>query len=161
MNPREMSAQSRAVDEALDKGQDLVVAQDRNYIVIRRQTMADMEENVRQVNAVLGQMAQLMASMQRRMDDLEARQEKITVRHADVKRIQQLIRMRTAEICGKYGLADPESTRVIRAAIRKDLLKRWGVKDLHDLPAAASAAAENFIGGWSNIRLIMERRAQP
>ena len=159
MNPREMSAQSRAVDEALEKGQDLVVAQDRNYIVIRRQTMADMEENVRQVNAVLGQMAQLMASMQRRMDDMEARQEKITVRHADVKRIQQLIRIRTAEICGKYAL-NAESARVIRAAIKKDVLKRWGVKDLHDLPAAAKDAVENAIGGWVNIRLVMERRGQ-
>ena len=130
-----------------------------NFVVVSAKSMKQMEENALQVNTVLNQMAQLMASMQRRMDEMEARQEKITVRHADVKRIQQLIRIRTAEICGKYAL-NAESAKVLRAAIKKDVLKRWGVKDLHDLPAAAKDAVENAIGGWTNIRLVMERRAQ-
>lgn len=130
-----------------------------NFVVVSAKSMKQMEENALQVNTVLNQMAQLMASMQRRMDEMEARQEKITVRHADVKRIQQLIRIRTAEICGKYAL-NAESAKVIRAAIKKDVLKRWGVKDLHDLPAAAKDAVENAIGGWVNIRLVMERRGQ-
>ena len=130
-----------------------------NFVVVSAKSMKQMEENALQVNTVLNQMAQLMASMQRRMDEMEARQEKITVRHADVKRIQQLIRIRTAEICGKYAL-NAESAKVIWAAIKKDVLKRWGVKDLHDLPAAAKDAVENAIGGWVNIRLVMERRGQ-
>lgn len=130
-----------------------------NFVVVSAKSMKQMEENALQVNTVLNQMAQLMASMQRRMDEMEARQEKITVRHADVKRIQQLIRIRTAEICGKYAL-NAESAKVLRAAIKKDVLKRWGVKDLHDLPAAAKDAVENAIGGWTNIRLVMERRGQ-
>lgn len=130
-----------------------------NFVVVSAKSMKQMEENALQVNTVLNQMAQLMASMQRRMDEMEARQEKITVRHADVKRIQQLIRIRTAEICGKYAL-NAESAKVLRAAIKKDVLKRWGVKDLHDLPAAAKDAVENAIGGWVNIRLVMERRGQ-
>ena len=130
-----------------------------NFVVVSAKSMKQMEENALQVNTVLNQMAQLMAGMQRRMDEMEARQEKITVRHADVKRIQQLIRIRTAEICGKYAL-NAESAKVLRAAIKKDVLKRWGVKDLHDLPAAAKDAVENAIGGWTNIRLVMERRGQ-
>ena len=130
-----------------------------NFVVVSAKSMKQMEENALQVNTVLNQMGQLMAGMQRRMDEMEARQEKITVRHADVKRIQQLIRIRTAEICGKYAL-NAESAKVLRAAIKKDVLKRWGVKDLHDLPAAAKDAVENAIGGWTNIRLVMERRGQ-
>lgn len=118
-----------------------------------------LQENVEQLGRYLAQMGQLITAMQRRMDEMEARQEKITVRHADVKRIQQLIRIRTAEICGKYAL-NAESAKVLRAAIKKDVLKRWGVKDLHDLPAAAKDAVENAIGGWTNIRLVMERRGQ-
>lgn len=127
---------------------------------ISEKKAVEFYQNVGQLGTYMAQMGQMLAAMQRRMDEMEARQEKITVRHADVKRIQQLIRIRTAEICGKYQLTDPESAKVLRAAMKKDVLKRWGVKDLHDLPAAAKDAVENAIGGWVNIRLVMERRGQ-
>ena len=68
------------------------------------------------------------------------------------------IRLRADEVCGKYGLTDPESVKRMRSAMKKDVLKRWGVKDLHDLPDAALPAVASAIGGWVNIRLVMERR---
>ena len=91
------------------------------------------------------------------MDELEARQRRVTISHGDVKRIQQLIRIRAGEICGKYQL-EAENAKAFRAAIRRDVLKRWGVKDLHDIPEAALGAVENAIGSWVNIRMVMERR---
>lgn len=118
-----------------------------------------LQENVEQLGRYLAQMGQMLAAMQRRMDEMEARQRQVTISHGDVKRIQQLIRIRTEEICGKYGLQDPESAKRLRAAMKKDVLKRWGVKDLHDLPDAALPAVESAIGSWVNIRLVMERRA--
>ena len=133
--------------------------EEQRALALLPETAVQLHRDVQQMGEMMARMGQLMAGMQRRMDEMEARQEKITVRHADVKRIQQLIRIRTAEICGKYAL-NAESARVIRAAIKKDVLKRWGVKDLHDLPAAAKDAVENAIGGWVNIRLVMERRGQ-
>ena len=133
--------------------------EEQRALALLPETAVQLHRDVQQMGEMMARMGQLMASMQRRMDEMEARQEKITVRHADVKRIQQLIRIRTAEICGKYAL-NAESAKVLRAAIKKDVLKRWGVKDLHDLPAAAKDAVENAIGGWTNIRLVMERRGQ-
>lgn len=133
--------------------------EEQRALALLPETAVQLHRDVQQMGEMMARMGQLMAGMQRRMDDMEARQEKITVRHADVKRIQQLIRIRTTEICGKYAL-NAESAKVLRAAIKKDVLKRWGVKDLHDLPAAAKDAVENAIGGWTNIRLVMERRGQ-
>lgn len=133
--------------------------EEQRALALLPETAVQLHRDVQQMGEMMARMGQLMAGMQRRMDEMEARQEKITVRHADVKRIQQLIRIRTAEICGKYAL-NAESAKVLRAAIKKDVLKRWGVKDLHDLPATAKDAVENAIGGWTNIRLVMERRGQ-
>ena len=134
--------------------------EEQRALALLPETAVQLHRDVQQMGEMMARMGQLMAGMQRRMDEMEARQEKITVRHADVKRIQQLIRIRTAEICDKYQLTDPESGKILRAAIKKDILNRWGVKDLHDLPEAAKDAVENAIGGWTNIRLVMERRGQ-
>ena len=117
-----------------------------------------LQENVEQLGRYLAQMGQLITAMQRRMDEMEARQEKITVSHRDVLQLMARIRWKAGEICGKYGLQDKESGKKIRAAIRKDVLRRAQVKDLHDLPAAMLPAAEKQIDSWTDIRLIMERR---
>ena len=130
-----------------------------NFVVITAQTMNQMEENARRMGDMILQLGTMIGTMQKRMDEMEARQRQVTISHGDVKRIQQLIRIRTEEICGKYQLTDPESVKRLRAAIKKDVLKRWGVKDLHDLPDAALPAVESAIGSWVNIRLVMERRA--
>ena len=130
-----------------------------NFVVITAQTMNQMEENARRMGDMILQLGTMIGTMQKRMDEMEARQRQVTISHGDVKRIQQLIRIRTEEICGKYQLTDPESVKRLRAAMKKDVLKRWGVKDLHDLPDAALPAVESAIGSWVNIRLVMERRA--
>ena len=119
-----------------------------------------MADDVRLLGQYLKQMGNMMAAMQKRMDEMEARQRQVTVTHEEVKRIERLIRMRAQELCDKYSLEDNESPKVIRKAIRADVMKRWGVKDLHDLPEAAAAAVRNAVGGWVNIRLVMERRTQ-
>ena len=129
-----------------------------NFVVITAQTMNQAEENVRQMGEMILQLGTMIGTMQRRMDELEARQAQVTILHGDVKRIQALIRCRADEICRKYGLEDPESAKAFRAAIKRDVLKRWQVKDLHDLPASSAAGADALISGWTNIRMVMERR---
>lgn len=119
-----------------------------------------LAENVRQMGQYIGQLGAIIGAMQRRMDEMEKQQAAVTIRHEDVKRLQALIRMRAEQICGKYQLTDKDSPRIFRAAIKKDLLRRCGVKDLHDVPAAQLAGAENLVNGWTNIRLAMERRAK-
>ncbi len=123
------------------------------------ETAVQLHQNVERMGALLMQMGQAISVMQKRMDALEARQARVTISHAEVKRLQGMIRARADEICRKYELTDRDSPKAFRAAIKRDLLKRYQVKDLHDLPAAGLAGAEKMIGEWASIRLVMERRA--
>ena len=140
-----------------DTARDMLQLVPSLYAVSKKDALT-LYENISQMGKYMAQMGQLIGQMQRRMEDLEARQAAVTISHADVKRIQARIRARADELCGKYNLADRESPKKFRAAINKDTMKRYGVKDLHDLPAAGMAGAENMIGSWVNIRMAMERR---
>ena len=127
------------------------------YAVSKKDALT-LYENIGQMGTYMAQMGQLIGAMQRRMDEMEARQARVTISHADVKRLQALIRVRADELCRKYNLQDKDSPKIFRAAIRKDLMKRFLVKDLHDLPEAALGRAEALADSWVNIRLVMERR---
>lgn len=118
----------------------------------------ELQANVAQLGQYIGQLGAIIGAMQRRMDELEKQQAAVTIRHEDVKRLQALIRMRADEVCGKYEITDRDSPRIFRAAIKKDLLKRCGVKDLHDVPAVQLPGAEKLVSGWTNIRMVMDRR---
>ena len=124
------------------------------------ETALTLRENVEKLGEYLLNMGKMIARMQRRMDELEAQQAAVTVRHADVTRLNAEIRTRAGEICDRYGLTDAESAKVIRTAIKKATLARYGVRDLHDLPAAHLGGAEDGIRKWTNVRLVMERRAK-
>lgn len=129
-----------------------------NFVVISADSMNQMKENAQKMGDMILQLGTMMGTMQRRMDEMEARQAAVTISHADVKRIQARIRSRADELCGKYNLEDRESPKKFRAAMKKDILRRWAVKDLHDLPDAALPAVEKALDSWTDIRLIMERR---
>ena len=137
---------------------EVITQEDGRLIAVDPADVREMSGNVQKMGEILLQLGQMMATMQRRMDELEARQAAVTMSHVDVKRIQALIRCRADEICRKYSLSDAESLRKFRAAIKKDILRRYQVKDLHDLPEAARAAVDRQIDSWTDIRLVMERR---
>ena len=138
---------------------EVFTQKDGRLIVVDPQGVVAMADNVQKMGQYIMQMGQLIGQMQRRMDEMEARQAAVTISHADVKRIQARIRSRADELCGKYNLADRESPKKFRAAMKKDILRRWAVKDLHDLPDAALPAVEKALDSWTDIRLVMERRA--
>lgn len=125
---------------------------------ISEQKATEFQAGVEGLSRILAQMGQMMAVMQRRMDEMEARQAAVTMSHGDVKRIQALIRCRADEICRKYNLQDEKSPKIFRAAIKKDVLRRCQVKDLHDIPEAMRAAVDKQIISWTDIRMVMERR---
>ncbi len=129
-----------------------------NFVVISAQSMNQMKENAQRMGEMILQLGTMIGTMQRRMDEMEARQSAVTISHRDVKQLMARIRWKAGEICKKYNLQDSESPKIFRAAIRKDLLRRWQVKDLHDLPETALPAAEKGIDNWTDIRLLMERR---
>jgi len=114
--------------------------------------------NVRQLGAYLAQMAQMLQVMQKRMDEFEAAQKQVTLTHQDVKDVNGMIRTAAADYCLKYDILDADSGKAVRMAMKKAILKRYGVKDLHDVPAIARQAVEAQIMHWTDIRLVMKRR---
>ena len=144
------------IPDPLEEAQEQMERQ--RALALLPETAVQLHQDVQQMGEMMVRMGQLITAMQRRMDEMEARQEKITVSHRDVLQLMARIRWKAGEICGKYNLQDRESGKKIRAAIRKDVLRRAQVKDLHDLPAAMLPAVEKQIDSWTDIRLIMERR---
>ena len=122
------------------------------------ETAVILQQNTEQLGAYLVQMAQMMLRLQNRLDELEEKQKAVTVDHSEVKTIQQLIRLRADEYCEKYGLEDPKDAGKIRAAIKKSILQRYGIKDLHDVPVIARQAVEAQISRWADIKAVYRIR---
>ena len=123
----------------------------------REAAVARQEEAVGRLEECLAQMGRMLAAMQRRIEDMEAREQAVTVPHSEVKVIRARIRFRSGEIVEKYGLQKAD-VKIFRSAIRKEMLKKYGIRDLHDLPASEIGAAERWIDGWNSMRLVMECR---
>jgi hypothetical protein len=149
--------EEKTFQEVLQEQHEQNLAKQR-ALALLPETAVQLHQDVEQMGVLLARMGQVIGAMQRRMDEMEARQAAATISHEDVKRLQAKIRWRADAICGKYVLRDPESARKFRAAIKKDVLARYQVKDLHDLQAAMLPAAHKQIESWTDIRLVMERR---
>ena len=103
-------------------------------------------------------LSMIVNQMAIRLDEMAARERKITVSHDEVKQLMKMIRIYAGEFCDKYGLPDPKP---VRAAMKKDLMKRSQIKDLHDLPENAITGAMNYLEHYSNIRLVMSLKTGP
>lgn len=129
-----------------------------NEIILMPEVAQALSGNVEALGAYLVQMGQMMNRMQKRLDEMEENQRKITLTHQDVKDLQVLIRLRAMEYCEKYQITDPACLRKVSAAMKKAVLTRYGVKDLHDVPAIARSAVEAQICHFTDIRLVMKCR---
>ena len=116
-------------------------------------------EDVQQLGAYLIQMGLMLKNLQEQLEAMKAREKSATISHQEALDLAALIRIRTDALCGKYQLTDPSDARAIRAAIKKEILIREGIKDLHDLPEVALPGVRKAVDRWVNIRLIMQRRA--
>lgn len=119
----------------------------------------DLSANVNLLGAYLSQLGGIIRTMQLRMDEIEAQQRTVSITHQDVQSLHKLIRMRAGQLCDKYGLTTAADERAIKNAIKRDILTKTGIKDLHDLPAVALPGVRRDVDRWSSIRLIMQRRA--
>lgn len=149
---REPEDLSQAAEKRQSDGKEIASVIQRREAAVARQ-----EEAVGRLEECLAQMGRMLAAMQRRIEDMEAREQAVTVPHSEVKVIMARIRFRSGEIVEKYGLQKAD-VKIFRGAIRKEMLKKYGIRDLHDLPASEIGAAERWIDGWNSMRLVMECR---
>lgn len=116
--------------------------------------VVQLGQNVEAFSKYLVQMAGVIQTMQARLDEMEKNQRAVTVSHAEVKGIQQMIRVHASDFADKYFLPD---VKPVRNAMKKDLLKRYNVKDLHDLPVSAMTQIMNYLDHYANIRLVIDQ----
>lgn len=117
------------------------------------------EKAITQLGVYVGQLGAMLAAMQRRLDMLEQENKmRLTINHQQARGLQTLIRGRAAALCQKYSLDEKRHGAAFRAAIKRDILRTYGVKDLHDLPLFAQQEVMSRIDGWSDIRLVLKRR---
>lgn len=122
-------------------------------------TAVQLRETTEQLGKYMVQMGQMMMQMQTRLDELEEKQRLVTLSHEETKIIAKLIRNRAWDYCEKYDLVDSDyCLRAVAREIKKAVLTRYGVKDLHDVPAIARQAVESQISKWTDIRLVYRCR---
>lgn len=125
---------------------------------VNKHDAVQLYEGIQQLGQYILQMGGMMATMQRRLDELEEKQARITLSHEEVKAVSKQISRKVCNYCEKYDILTPGSMRTIRAGIKRSILDRYHVKDLHDVPAAALPAVETQIEYWSDSRLMMKCR---
>ena len=119
-----------------------------------------MEKNNLAMGVYLRQMGAVLESAIQRISELEQKQEPpLTITHRQQKALLAVIRDRADELTVKHKLAQKDKT-ALRRAMKQELLRLYGIEDLHDLPASCHYEAYEWIKRWSRLALIRKLREQ-
>lgn len=121
-------------------------------------TAKDLRQSVGELQLVVAQMARLVRDTRKQLEDMQSQQRQVTVNHGEVKKINAAIRAAADAFCDRHGFGDTGDLRAVRADIRKTILGRWQVKDLHDIPQIALGNVYKLIENYGNIRLVFRLR---
>ena len=121
-------------------------------------TAKDLRQSVGDLQMMIAQLARLIQDTRRQMEDMQAAQRQVTVIHGEVKKINAAIRAAADDFCSRHGFTDAGELRTVRADIRKNVLTRWQVKDLHDIPQIALGNVYKMIWNYTNIKLVFRLR---
>lgn len=117
--------------------------------------MVRQEQALGRLEQQNAQMAALIIQMDARIKALE--KVRVTITHRQAQALTVRIRARAQTICVKYALAKTDET-TFRSAIKKAVLKQYGVDDLHDMPLAYYELAGQLVDGWSSYQLVQKVR---
>ena len=127
-------------------------AENPGYVVIREKDAQAFSREVRELTAALLMLKQEVETLKRD----SARQ--VTVNHQQAKGLGTRIRQRAEALCDKYGLDARIHGAAFRAAIKKDILSGYAVKDLHDIPLSEWEDCIQRIDAWTSYALVRRRR---
>ena len=133
--------------------------EERAVSAAETQQMALSAADMQRLGLYIGQLGQLVAAMQARLDALERENgRKVTISHAQALSLGRRISLRAMDLCEKYRLDGKADQAAFRAAIKKSVLAQHGIRDLHDLPLSSLDAAGRAIDNFTSIGLVRERR---
>ena len=103
---------------------------------------------------------QIAATQQLQADRLEALERQIRlntlVTPQQVRYLGDAIRKQARAMLDKRGIEDKQAISKLSAAIRKDLLSRYGIAAMHDLPRHEYSVAMNMISLWNNMLTVRD-----
>ena len=126
--------------------------QETGYVVIRQEDAQAFSREVRELTAALLMLEQEGETLKRD----SARQ--VTGNHQQAKGLGTRIRLRAEALCDKYSLDVRIHGAAFRAAIKKDILSGYAVKDLHDIPLSEWEDCMQRIDAWTSYALVRRRR---
>lgn len=137
---------------------------DERSALITMETLNQMTENNRATADQLACMVQQLGAYLLQLDARMRKQEellqmRVTITSMQYKQLMAAIRHRANEIGVKYRLPT-KALSPVRAAIRKELVGRFGVKDLHDLPESMLGDALAGAAGWDSYSTIRTIRRE-
>ena len=102
----------------------------------------------------LEQLAQVVVRLISEVErlDRETRRQ-LTIPHKDALAVLREITRRSKAYAAQYRLG-PEQAKKIRNAIKRGVLNRWKIRDIHDLPEREKDACLAWIGEWTDFELI-------
>lgn len=116
-------------------------------------TLPKEQETAVSLPEITGQLVRVVARLEARLSALEESKDAVTILHKDALALSRAVRERADEIGARYGL-DEKAVRTVRSAIKKDVLRQYSIRDLHDLPAKALPACRTAIRMWSSLSVI-------
>ena len=127
--------------------------QETGYVVIREEDARMFSRQVRELTAAL-------LILQKEVEELKRdNARKVTINHQQAKGLAARIRQRAEALCEKYDLDPKVHGAAFRAAIKRDVLNGYGVKDPHDIPLRDLPVAMEQIDAWTSYALVRKRRA--
>ncbi len=124
------------------------------------QLSGDNRATAEQLAGMVQQMGLYLMQLDARMrKQEELLQKRVTISHSQQQQLMAAMRKRGVAICEKYHLPG-EAAPMIRAAIKAEVLGRWRVKNLHDLPESVLGDATGAIAGWDSYSLVRKVREQ-
>ena len=123
--------------------------------------MMQQSENNAQMAKYIQQMAQIVLSLDRRINMLETLlSQRVTVTAAQARAVSNAVQAQAIALCAKHGFDYREDGEAFRRAIWRDVKAQFGVKDIHDLPAAYFELAVASVEKWTSFALIRKLRTR-
>lgn len=112
-------------------------------------------QQYQQQETLLVRMAAMIEQQEKRIAALERRC--ITINSKQAKALSKRIGVRAQAVSDKYSLSK-KSCGSIRTAIRREVLRQYGIADLHDLPVGYYELAGQLVDGWSSYTMVRKLR---
>ena len=128
-----------------------------NELITLQSLTEEQRENLQQIVVTAAGLSALWAQMDARITALEQEKTQATILHKDALIISRMIREKADGEAYAHGL-DTHGAQLLRGMLKRQVLSRYGIRDLHDLPKCRYGDCTAYIGSWLSYLSIKKVR---